>query len=76
MELLLVIVGVVLLWKFASALNGLAKSAEVKAQVMSEEVISEAVVERTKIAKKFVEKTKEDKVLSHEDMMDLFGVKK
>lgn len=74
--LLIVVVGVVLVWKFSSSLNGLAKSAEIKTQVMSEEVMSEAVVERTKIAEKFKEKTADKEILSHEDMLDLFKVKK
>lgn len=76
MELVVVIAGIVLLWKFASAFNGLAKSAEIKTQIMSEEIIADAVVERTKIADKFKERTEGKTILSHEDMMDLFKVKK
>lgn len=74
MELLMLVVGIVLLWKFASSLNSMATSAKAKTQVMAESVVADAVKERTIQFEKFQEEMEGRKIYSHEEVMAIFKV--
>lgn len=74
MELVFVVAGIVLIWYFASTLRAFASSAEVKAQVIAEAVIAEAVQERTEIIEKFQEDMTGKTIYSHEEVMSKFKV--
>lgn len=69
LELLLLITGIVMLYRFSSSTRAIAEGAETKTQVWSEEVISEAVVKRAENYKQFKENTKDLKVVSHDTFM-------
>lgn len=74
MELLMVIAGLILIWKFSSTLNALASSAKVKTEVMAESVIADSVIERTDNFEQY-EKIVEGKTIrTHEEIMALFKV--
>jgi hypothetical protein len=74
MELLIVVAGIVLLWKFTSSINALATSAKVKAEVMSEEIITEAVKERTELIEAHMKEMEGKTVYSHEEIMKIMRV--
>jgi len=76
MELLIVIVGIVLLWKFSSVLNALSKAGRVKAEVMCEEVISESVIDRTELLEHFKAELGDREITSHAEIMKLFKMEK
>lgn len=73
-ELLILISGVIFLWKFGKSTSAVAEGAETKAQVWSEKIIADAVVERQQTYKQFIENTSDSegnriKVISHETFM-------
>lgn len=74
MELLIVIAGVILLWKFSSSLNAVASSAKVKAEVMAEDVIAQSVVERTDNFERYQKAIEGKEIRSHEEIMNMFKV--
>lgn len=74
MELLMLVVGIVLLWKFSSSLNGVATSARAKTEVMAEEVLSECVQERTRNFEEHLNKMEGKKTYSHSEIMAHFRV--
>ena len=76
MELLMLVVGIVGLWKFSSVMNALAKAGRVKAEVMCEEVMAEAVVERLEILDTFKTEVGDKEVVSHTEMLKLFKMDK
>ena len=76
MELLIVIVGIVLLWKFSSALNAMSKAGRVKAEVMCEEVIADAVIERAELVESFKADLGEKEITSHVELMKMFKMNK
>jgi hypothetical protein len=70
LELLLLISGLVALWKFSASTSAVSQGAETKAQVWAESVIAEATIERQENYKEFKEATKDmDKIVSHESFM-------
>lgn len=71
MELLIVIVGIVLIWKFSSVLNAWAKGAQTTAEVFSEEVIMNAVEKRTDQVIAFTTKMEGKEIKSHDEIMAL-----
>lgn len=69
-ELLLLVSGLVFLWKFSASTSAIATGAETKTQVWAEKVISNSVVERQQNYKEFQEATKTyDSIVSHETFM-------
>lgn len=76
MELLWVIIGIGLVWKFSSVMTALAMAGRVKAEVMCEEVIIEATVERSELVGEFIEATKEKTIYSHDDVLKMMKIKK
>jgi hypothetical protein len=76
MELLIVIVGVVLMWKFSSVLNALSKAGRVKAEVICEEVIAESVIDRTELLESFKAELGDRDITSHAEIMKLFKMEK
>lgn len=75
MELLIVIIGVVLIWKFSSVLNAWAKGAQTTAEVFSEEVIMNSVQKRTEQVEAFTEKMGDKTIKSHEEIMTMLKMK-
>ena len=76
MELLILVVGIVLVWKFSAVLNAIAKAGRVKAEVMCEEVMVEAVLERTEIIKTFNSEIGDDEIKSHNQVLKLLKMDK
>lgn len=76
MELLIVIIGVVLVWKFASVLNTLSLAARTKAEVMCEEVLIEATTERAELIKQFSIDTKAEEIFNHQEILKLMKIKR
>ena len=76
MELLVVIVGVVLVWKFSSVLNALSMAGRVKAEVMCEEVLIEASEERADLYASFSENMKGKEIKSHQEILTMLKMKK
>ncbi len=76
MDLLLLVIGIVLVWKFSSVMTAVAMAGRVKAEVMCEEVIIEASVERTEMVEEFVEATKDKTIHSHDDVLKMLKMKK
>ncbi len=75
MELLILVVGIVLVWKFSSVLNAWAKGAQTTAEVFSEEVIMNAVEKRTDQVEIFKEKMGDKEIKSHEEIMSMLKMK-
>lgn len=69
MELLSLVVGIVLVWKFSSVLNALSKAGRVKAEVMCEEVMTEAVLERIEMLEVFENEIKDREIKSHSEIL-------
>lgn len=76
MELLIVIIGVVLVWKFASVLNTISLAAQTKAEVMCEEVLIEATTQRAELIKEFSKETKVEEIFNHQEILKLMKIKK
>jgi len=76
MELLWVIIGIGLVWKFSSVMTAVAMAGRVKAEVMCEEVIIEASVERTEMVTEFIESTKDKEIYSHDQVLKMMKMKK
>lgn len=74
MELLMLVVGIVLLWKFSSSLNGMATSARAKTEVVAERVVSEAVQERSANFEEHLRKMEGKKTYSHSEIMAHYRV--
>lgn len=74
MELLMLVVGIVLLWKFSSVLNTLAVMLRSSTQVQAEKVIGEAVIERSDSFEKFKERTEGKQLYSHQEIMSAYKV--
>ena len=73
-ELLILISGVIFLWKFGKSTSAVAEGAETKAQVWSEKIIADAVLERQANYEEFTESLKKPTgdlkdVISHETFM-------
>lgn len=73
-ELLILVAGVLALWKFASSLNGVATAARIQAEVFSEKISIDAVEERTRIYEEFKDNMGEKQIYSHEDIMSALKV--
>jgi hypothetical protein len=74
MELLMLIVGIVLLWKFGSALSGIATTARAKTEVFTEQVVAQVVVERSENFEAFKKETEGKTLYSHDEVMSHFKV--
>lgn len=68
-ELLILIAGLVCIWKFSSAFNAIATSARVHAEVFSEKVSTSAVKDRTDIFETFEKDMKDRTIYSHSEIM-------
>jgi hypothetical protein len=71
MELLLLIVGIVALWKFSSSINLGAEQVKAKAEVMSEKVIADCALERQETYKDFLERKGDTELISHDRLMQI-----
>lgn len=70
LEMLLLISGLVALWKFSGSTSAVAKGAEEKANVWAEEIIMDSVLQRQDNYTAFKSSTqKYDKIVSHETFM-------
>ena len=74
MELLMLIAGVLLLWKFGGSLNGLAVSARSKTEVLAEKVTGDAVIERSDNFEEFKKNMDGKTIHSHDEIMAHFRV--
>ena len=73
-ELLILISGVIFLWKFGKSTSAVAEGAETKAQVWSEKIIADAVIERQANYEEFIKATQSasgepKSIISHETFM-------
>lgn len=82
-ELLILIFGIVVIWKFGSSLNSAATAAEEASKGWSEEVIKDTVISRQELVlefqddlKKLAEKGHDGNIVTHKDLMNKFGIKK
>jgi hypothetical protein len=71
-ELLLLIAGIVLLWKGSGALSSLMFSAEEKSNNFAEGVVAECALDRAKRVAKFREDSKNLEIVPHTDAMEIF----
>lgn len=71
-ELLVLIVGIVALWKGSGAISSLMYSAEETANAFAEDVVAEKSVERIDRVEDFKARVGDREVLSHDSAMDLF----
>lgn len=71
MELLILIVGIVALWKFSSSINLGAESIKAKSEVVAERVIAECALERQETYKQFVADKGDEELISHERLMTI-----
>jgi len=76
MELLILIIGVVLVWKFSSVLNALSMAGRTKAEVMCEEVLMDAAEERTQLVTDFKIKIEGKEISSHQEVLTMLKMKK
>ena len=68
--MLLLISGLVGLWKFSGSTSAISRGAEEKANVWAEEIIADAVLQRQENYQTFKESTqKYTKIVSHETFM-------
>ena len=82
-ELLILIIGIVVVWKFSSSLNAAATASEEASKKWAEDIIKDVVIERQELVMEFtsdLEKLKEKghdgKIVTHDDLMSKFGIKK
>ena len=76
MDLLILIVGILLVWKFASTVAAVALAGRVKAEVMCEEVMMDAATERTQLVENFVANNKDKTIHNHEEILKMLKMKK
>lgn len=57
-------------------MTAVAMAGRVKAEVMCEEVIMEAAVERTELVGEFIEVTKDKEIYSHDQVLKMVKMKK
>jgi hypothetical protein len=81
-ELLVLIIGIVIVWKFSASLNSAATASEEASKKWSEEIIKDVVIERQELLMEFdkdlaklAEKGHNGKIVTHEDMMSKFGLR-
>jgi hypothetical protein len=74
MELVFVVAGIALIWFFAPTLKAFTTGAEVKAQVMAEQVIADAVEERSVTFEEHKKAMEGKEIYSHKEIMDYFKV--
>ena len=75
MELLILVVGIVLVWKFIGTLNSLSKGAQATAEVFSEEVLMGAAEKRGNNLAEFKEKMEGKQIANHDDVLTMLGLK-
>ena len=82
-ELLVLIIGIVIVWKFSASLNAAATASEEASKKWAEDVIKDVVIERQELVMEFnddlvklKEKGHDGKIVTHEDLMSKFGIKK
>ena len=71
MELLLLIVGIVALWKFSSSINLGAEQVKAKAEVLAEKVIADCAIERQQTYQEFLERKGDQELISHKTLITL-----
>ncbi len=77
MELLILIIGVVVIWKFSSSINVSATASKAHVETWAEKIIADAVIERQSTYEQFLEDTKnadgtQKKIVSHETLLKAF----
>ena len=68
-ELLVLVSGLVALYRFSKATRAVAEGAEVKTQVWAETVIADSTIERANTYKDWRERSKDLEIVSHEKFM-------
>lgn len=78
MELLILIVGILIVYKFASAIGALSTGIRTKAEVFSEKIIAESQLERSDNVTQFLKKKEAQnmEIYSPEEVMAIFKVEK
>ena len=71
MEVLLLIVGIVALWKFSSSINLGAEQVKAKAEVLSEKIIADCALERQETYQNFLARKGDRELISHETLMSI-----
>lgn len=74
MELVIIVAGIILVWKFSSAVDAFAIMTKAKAEVTAEKVISGTVIERTDNFNEHQKKMEGRETYTHEDIMSAFKV--
>ena len=69
LELLVLVSGLVALYRFSKATRAVAEGAEVKTQVWAESVIADSTIERAQTYKDWQERSKDLPIISHERFM-------
>jgi hypothetical protein len=69
LELLVLIVGIGLFWKFGPTLSAISKGAEINTQVWSEEVIADAVIDRVENMEEYDKRLNGREAISHDEVM-------
>jgi hypothetical protein len=72
MELVFVIAGIVLVWKFSSTMNVFAIIAKSKSEIVAEKVIADCVEERTDNFDDFQKRMEGKQVYTHDEIMQSF----
>ena len=75
MELLILIIGIVLVWKFSGILSALALAGRTKAEVMCEDVLMDSTLERVENVKNFKEVLGEKEIKNHEEILSMLKMK-
>jgi len=74
MELVFIVAGIALIWFFAPTLKAFTTGVEVKAQVIAEDVIADAVQSRSENFEEHKKAMEGKQIYSHKDIMDYFKV--
>jgi hypothetical protein len=74
MELVIVIAGIILVWKFSSAVDAMAIMTRAKAEVTAEKVIGETVIERTDNFMEHQKLMEGKEAYTHEEIMRAYRV--
>jgi hypothetical protein len=74
MELLILVTGIVLLWKFSSVMNAFAIMLKTKTEVTAEKVIGDCVEERTQQFEDFKSRMEGRQTYTNEEILDFFKV--
>lgn len=75
LELLLLIGGLVALWKFSGAISAFATGTRSQAEAYSEGIIQDSVIDRVDQMEEFEERLAQRNIISHEEVLTRLKVK-